>query len=166
MDCAVLPCPTLMSSTKRLERAGVELCICQSTGRPPDLPLVPWQAESKELIPFVTSWAVNVRNRILSLFSHVPFPSMHLTPFPFHLPFQKSAFHNTAGRPRPEGQLQAPRGTASVYTYLPDHDMMDQTTCCACISPTSRLQVKASTRERNATELFLHFSCCVCLIFY
>lgn len=107
VEHAVLLCPTLVSSTKRLERAGVELCTCQSTGRPSGLPLVPWQAEPRELSPFTTSRTVNLS---LSFFPYKPFPSMYLTPFTFHLPFQKSVFHDAAGRPRPEGQLQAPRG--------------------------------------------------------
>lgn len=104
-------CPTLphflVSSTKRFERAGVELCIYQSTGRSSGLPPLPWQAEPRDPSPFTTSQTVNLS---LSLFPYMPFPSMYFTPFTFHLPFQKSVFHNAAGRPRPEGQLQAPRG--------------------------------------------------------
>lgn len=58
-----------------------------------------------------------MRNGILSLFSYVPFPSMYLIPFPFHFPFQKSVFHNTAGQPGPEGQLQA-HGGQQVFVHI------------------------------------------------
>lgn len=100
-----------------------------------------------------------MRNEVFSLFSYVLFPSMYLNPFPFHLLFQKTVFHNAAGLPRPEGQLQAPRGTVGLYTYLPGHGMMDQTACCAWIAPTARLRVKANARDRHATELSLCVPC-------
>ena len=163
MEHAVLPCPTLVSSAKRFERAGVELWICQSTGGPPDLPLVPWQSQRSQVL----SW--QPEQQMWQTGSSLYFPMCHFHPHRLLLPFSpsisESISRNGAGRPGPEGQLQAPWGTVGVCMCLPDRGTTDQTACSACISPTGRLWVKASTRERNAAKLFFHVPCWVFVLF-
>lgn len=99
-------CPTLphflVSSTKRFERAGVELCIYQSTGRSSGLPPLPWQAEPRDPSPFTTSQTVN-----LSLsFPICPFHPCTLLLSLFTCHFRRASFTTLLGGQGPKGSYK------------------------------------------------------------
>lgn len=104
VEHAVLLCPTLVSSTKRFERAGVELCICQSTGRSSGLPLLPWLAEPRDPSPFTTSQTVNLS---LSLsFPICPFHPCILLLSLFTCHFRRASFTMLLGGQGPKGSYK------------------------------------------------------------